>query len=702
MRRKLFLFAVILTGAVFLITGFYPDIWVPKAADEDKAVSVHEGRIINIRDKTDHYVIEIQDERGFRVRINYYESIEAPWDYIGCRIVYKSKLNYGDPARNPHCFNYRRYLRSADVYLTGTVRSFNIKEQIRNPYVRYLSFLAEIRSNFEKRLPISSRGMIMGMLFGDTAGIDEEVYDDFKRNGTAHILAVSGLHIGLLFSVYERITGGKTSKMGTVILAFMMYSYGTLAFWSPSVIRAEMMILMKTAARIKELRYDSLTAMSVAAVFLMIRNPYVIYGIGFQMSFLAIISINIVSSKLPDKIPKSLSQTISVNLSMILYQAYVFNYISPFAVLINLPVLYAAGIAIPAAFCSFALYAVSYALGRGIVAAFIMIPASSVTEMMVWLNSFLTFGGRNSWDIISPPAFIPALVTGAMLFLCSEYSGILRLRGLSGKTALIMLIIVSSSFLSYVMLYEPVGRDEIVFVDVGQGACTHIRAGSLNALIDGGGNRDRNVGEKVLKPYLLKNSVRSVDLSLATHEDIDHIKGLEELADCFKADKPLKMCSAGKRFDITDDIHIDVLWPLEHKENTQKNENSSVFMIDYQGIKVMVTGDLDMEGEKNMIRYYDSIGRGDLLKADVLNVGHHGSHNSTSDELLDAVSPTIAVIQVGRNNYGHPREEVLERLRNHGIKIFRNDKMGAVGLDLDDKNVMHTIKSVHVMIGDGC
>ena len=142
----------------------------------------------------------------------------------------------------------------------------------------------------------------MGMLFGDTSGIDEEVYDDFRKNGTAHVLAVSGLHIGLLYSIYEKLTGGRTHAAGTVILAFMMYSYGTLSLWSPSVLRAEIMIGMKTAARISGLRYDSLTAMSAAAVFLMVRNPYVIYGIGFQMSFLAILSIDTVK-KIHEKLP---------------------------------------------------------------------------------------------------------------------------------------------------------------------------------------------------------------------------------------------------------------------------------------------------------------------------------------------------------------------------------------------------------------
>ncbi|MBR5740161.1 MAG: DNA internalization-related competence protein ComEC/Rec2, partial [Firmicutes bacterium] len=106
----------------------------------------------------------------------------------------------------------------------------------------------------------------------------------------------------------------------------------------------------------------------------------------------------------------------------------------------------------------------------------------------------------------------------------------------------------------------------------------------------------------------------------------------------------------------------------------------SVFMVDYKGIRVLIMGDLDTEGEREMIRRYAEEGKLSQLKADVLSVGHHGSRYSTSEELLDTVDPSIAVIQVGRNNYGHPSKEVLEKLNRRGITVLRNDISGAIGL----------------------
>ncbi len=701
MRRKLFLFAVIITVAAFFAAEAFPDIFVPSEAAADEKICEHEGRVLSVREKNGYHVIIIDDFRGFRVRTLLYDGPEDTWSLTGRRIRYRTRLSAGDPARNPHCFDKRKYIRSCGIFLTGTLSRYDADPIPDGYMMKYSHLLAGIRHEFEKRLPESCRGMMTGMLFGDTSGVSEDVYEDFRRNGTAHILAVSGLHIGLLYSIYEKLSGGKSGLLSTVILGFLMYSYGTLTLWSPSVVRAEMMISMKTAAKIKELRYDSLTAMSLAAVFLIAKNPYVIYGTGFQMSFLAIISINVLSGKLPEKIPESLTQAVSVNISMILYQAYVFNYVSPFAVLINIPVLYAAGIAIPAAFGTFTIFALTSAIYKGVMLPLFLIPASSVTELMVWINTFLANGGRSSFDTVSPPAVITVSILGVFLFLCTEYAGVLSIRKQTKKTLLIIAFILLLSLTAGLIIYEPIGHDEIVFVDVGQGACTHIRADGMNVLIDGGGNRDYNVGEKILKPYLLKNGTGKVDLSLATHEDMDHIKGLTELSECFDAEPPVIKAEAGRKYPVSDKTSITVLWPPEAAESKQGNEVSSVFMIDYDGIRVLVTGDLDMQGEKNMITYYRERKMENILKADILNVGHHGSAGSTSDELLDAVSPSAAVIQVGKNNYGHPKKEVLERLENHGVKVYRNDRMGAVGIDLSEADGETFIKEVHVMIDEG-
>ena len=700
MRRKLFLMAAVLTGAVFIILSFFPDLAVPRTVSGDSGMTDHKGTVLSVRFKSDHFIMIIDDERGFKIRLNYYGEQDA-YNALGCSISYLAELAPGDNARNPHCFDYRKYLRSEGVYLTGTLKDWEVIDTTPGIRLKYRVFLQRIRLGFENILPEKSRGMIMGMLFGDTGAIPDEVYDDFRRNGTAHILAVSGLHIGILYSIYEKLTGGRRGSAKFILLIFIMFTYGELSLWRPSVIRAELMILMKETARIKELRYDSLTAMSAAAVLMIALNPYVIYGTGFQMSFLAIISINILSKNLPEKIPKSLSQTISVNLAMIFYQAYVFNYISPLAVLINVPVLYLAEIAIPLAFTGLVIYTAADLLGgiREGIEQVIIMPASSVSELMVKINSLLSMKGMSAVDVISPPQPLVIMALMGMFFICSEYAGILKLRNKTTSIRRILICLILASLMAGILTYEPMSRDEIVFVDVGQGACTHIRCGSADCLIDGGGSRTRDLGKTTLKPYLLKNGARDCDLALATHEDMDHIKGLEELEQDMKVRSFIKGSLKGVTYRMSKDVYIETLWPPEIRDkDKQENEESSVFMIHYGSVRILVVGDLDKDGEHAMADYYSGLGQEGKLRADVLNIGHHGSKTSTSGEFLDRVKPRLAVIQVGRNNYGHPSEEVLKRLEERGITVLRNDLSGAVGLDIRRRGGTWEIASVHTML----
>ena len=138
------------------------------------------------------------------------------------------------------------------------------------------------------------------------------------------------------------------------------------------------------------------------------------------------------------------------------------------------------------------------------------------------------------------------------------------------------------------------------------------------------------------------------------------------------------------RINITDDVYIEPIWPLRGARGDvdidDPNENNMVYMVNYRGVKIMVTGDLLEEDELEMIEHYKGT---DVLDCDILKVAHHGSKSSSSEELLDAVTPEIAVIQVGLHNfYGHPHPQTLERLAERGIEVYRTDTNGAVGIDI--------------------
>lgn len=177
------------------------------------------------------------------------------------------------------------------------------------------------------------------------------------------------------------------------------------------------------------------------------------------------------------------------------------------------------------------------------------------------------------------------------------------------------------------------------------------------------GSEKYNIGEKVLKPYLLKNGYKCIDLAFATHLHTDHYLGLTQLSECFPVGDILTRGKAGNRILIGEEQWIEILWPLEETtddEEAEENENSMVFMLHDRGLKALITGDLTAEGEKLMLKTYAGTGK---LAADVLKVAHHGSAYSTTDEFLEAVNPRLAVISVGQNNYGHPSEMIIEKMQ---------------------------------------
>ncbi len=692
MRRKCFVFLII----VLLILVCLHQAGVPLRMREipaDEKEVEYIGKIVRIQEKMDKYSLRVKllKRNGTAVSfceealLSYRGEVSCAEELLNTVIVFRAKLCDAQTARNPHCFNYRDYLKSCGIGKTASVNSLRPLQATYTPKEKYERFLYKARNEFLNDTGEDAKGIVAGVLFGDTTYLQEEVYDEFRSNGTAHILAVSGLHIGILYGIYKKIAGKRRSLAALLLLATMLFTYGTLSMWSTSALRAILMIGISTVGRYTDRRYDMLTGMSVAALILIVQNPYIIFGSGFQMSFLAIASIAFFRPIIPRKIPESLAAAIAVNFGLLFYQTDVFNYISLVSLVVNIPIIFLTGYFVPIALLGFA------ASLFGIYTVPLQAVAEGFALMLTKVNGFSTLGGFSSVDVPSLPKGVTLFLLCALFFLASETFLIYRHRKEKKKIGAAFILILSLSLAAEAFSYSEITHDQIVFVDVGQGDCIHLRAGRKNILIDGGGKIEYNTGKRTLKPYLLKNGAGKIDAALATHLHTDHYKGLTELQECMRVEKLYKEMTAGSTLKITDNIRIETLWPLEIKEeNAQdENKNCSVFMIYYDKYKIMVTGDLDSEGEREMIRYYGNSGR---LRADVLKIGHHGSKTSTCEEFLKCVSPKIAVVQVGKNTYGHPASETLQRLEKQGCMLFRNDWDGAIGLCLKEESIqIHTV-----------
>ena len=240
------------------------------------------------------------------------------------------------------------------------------------------------------------------------------------------------------------------------------------------------------------------------------------------------------------------------------------------------------------------------------------------------------------------------------------------------------------------------GKTKVVFFDVGQGNSVFIKAPNGNqVLIDGGPGSQvlGKLGEQM--PFF----DREIDVVILTHPDADHLNGLIDVLKNYQVDEVIDTCiedpgkgymewkklieekkinhlcaQAGQKIKLADNVELDVLFPfvsLEGLKFSNTNDSSIVMELVSNDSEILLTGDAEVKTE------YQLINSGINLRAQILQVGHHGSKSSSSQEFLEAINPEMAVIQVGANNrYGHPVQEVLDRLKSISAKIFRTDESG--------------------------
>lgn len=702
MRRKIIIIVFIVVMAAAVLTGNSQG----RDWDSNKTDSFGlrlTGHVVAIAQKDfDSFSLEVeplfvgtQEEfSGKNILITYRGVLTEPWKILHQDIEFFSVLERPSPARNPNCFDYRLYLQSKGIDFIGTIKNFTLKKsQEKNVFEIIDIELSKMRWNFQRKIPKEARGILMGILFGEKYYLDDETIEIFRENGTAHLLTVSGLHVGIFYSLYSALSKKhRQSKILKLIFAVVLLFYGALSSWSPSVVRAVAMILLSMAGECFDLRYDMLTALSLVTTVSVLRNPFVIYNPSFQMSCMAVISIAVIMPVLPKKIPESIRLCMAANIGLLLYQMYQFNFISLVAIVANIPMTLLIGYILPMSMVYFLL--VSFA--SSVILAGISPIFEGFSIMLVKVNEWVNFGGIRGLDVVSPPLFLCLLIGAAIIFISSETFYLLKSKRKIKTIVLIAALFLGTGLMISESSKTPISEDDIVFIDVGQGDGIHIRAGDSNVLVDGGGAGEYlsyNVGRNTLKPYFLKNGVSKIDLAVVTHKHRDHYQGIMELEESFYIGKIKSELTAGDRIDMGKDIYIDVLWPLRIDDRRGQDDNSrcSVFMLNYDGIRVLITGDLDSEGEKQMLAHYGGTGK---LRADVLKVGHHGSKSSTTDEFIDEVNPKCAVIQVGKNNYGHPSPLVIEKLVKKGIMVYRNDRDGAVGISVNDGTMVF-----HKMIG---
>ncbi len=251
------------------------------------------------------------------------------------------------------------------------------------------------------------------------------------------------------------------------------------------------------------------------------------------------------------------------------------------------------------------------------------------------------------------------------------------------------------------------------FLDVGQGdACVLQLPSGKVCVIDTGGKlttQNDDMGRRVLLPYLRSQGIQQIDILLLTHPDEDHTGGAETLLKQFpihtlilntaepspilqtlhtianERKVSVRYAHAGEWIDFQDGVEMHILAPSPTLFTAKDNNKSLVLQVKYRKTSLLLTGDAEREEEE------DLIARKVPLGANLLKVGHHGSHTSTSAEFLTAVHPQIAILSAGKNNrFGHPHPEVVERLSKAHVQTYRTDQHGAITCDSDGESLTCT------------
>jgi len=637
-----------------------------------------------------------------------------PEEFLGKRVEVSGILEEPEPNRNPKLFNYKLYLKSQKInsMLYGSIDQLKFLES-QNSIPKLVGQLRhKIITNSYKIMSEKESGILLGILFGQKDYVDDEVNQSFQEVGVAHILAVSGLNVGIVYLFMNRLLKGITLHFRTIIIVLALFVHMMITGNTPSVARATFMILMYILSQFFDRKYDSISAIFFAALIMLIVNPIQLMMTGFQLSFLAVLSIALlykpILSKMkyiPEYWAELIAVTIAAQIGILPITVYYFNIISPWAPLVNLPIVIILGYLVPVGMLVILISFFSIGVA-GFLGYFLQIGVVLMTKIAEFAG-YLPF---SVLKMVSPSAFTTAVfylviilsLLSKQYFVKAKYS---KRNYIFALLAIYIIVQMGRSIIPDKM--------ELTFLDVGQGDCSIIRTpGGQTVLIDGGGNREGgfDVGEKILVPYLLKNGIRKIDLIFISHFHKDHMGGLisvlenmktetliigeqpertEEydliLSKCKEKNVKVQVMSVGETVILEKDMSFKVLHPSDSLITNSRddiNNNSLVVLMEYKNMRTLFTGDIEAEAESHIVQNYPD------LKVDILKIPHHGSKNSSSQELLDLLEPRIAVIQVGRNNFGHPDETVLEKLENRNISLYRNDLNGAIIITISGEKVI--------------
>lgn len=561
----------------------------------------------------------------------------------------------------------------------------------------YPSLLRQkVKEILKSCFPEDTCAFAKALLLGDTYDLDYETLTAFKVSGIRHIVAISGLHISIFYSMVSLLTF-KRRYLTAIVGIPVLFLFAAVAGFTPSVTRACIMVWLMMLATAFHREYDGGTALAFAALVMLLVNPYVITSAGFQLSVAAVAGIYLFSGSIREWMKgflgkgkgKSISArlnrwfcgSLSVSLGAMSLTtplcAWYFGTVSLVGVLTNLLTLWITSI-----------------IFYGIIAVCVLNPlstalASGLARIISWCIRYVLLCAKILGKIPLAAVYTKSIYITLWLILFYVLLGLFLLRKKKHPLRLICAGVVSLCLALLCSWIEPL-MDEcrVTVLDVGQGQCILLQSEGRTYLVDCGGTNSEDAADMAAET-LLSQGISRLDGIILTHYDTDHCGGIPYLLTRVDTDA-LFLPDVGDEMGeemaalvqsgiirVWDDLSltfgegkIQIFGPIY---SGATNENSLCVLFETENCAILITGDRTSFGERMLLR------ENSLPQVDLLVAGHHGSKTSTSPELLAAVQPWVVAISVGENNgYGHPSPEVLQRLEEFGCAVYRTDQDGTI------------------------
>ncbi len=669
----------------------------------------------------------------------------------GRQVTLTGVLQQPQDKRNPGGFNYRAYLaRQGIVGIIDAKGLLRIGEQ--GGFLP-LSWIEALRIRTERVIdhiyttsgtiePSLHAQLLKGILLGKRSDLPTETLDIFRNSGTFHVLAVSGLHVGLVamfcylgFSCFRL-----PQKVICLLTIAAVLIYACLIGFRPSVFRASLMAILFLFATLMDRDADLFNLLAFAALVLLLLNPLQMWDVGFQLSFIAVAAIVYFVPKMEkplrrlweneDGSPSEGSVSVLTRFRHRVVKWLVLSYLVTLAAQIGTTPLigyhffraYPLGLIVG----PFAVGLVSLIVAVGMASVcvgFIWLPLTALLALFnhaiisVFLGLIGIFG--QTWGIVklTPPT------VGVFVLYIAFFLGIAHWRYVYRHWRIASLIGLSVlAICVWDTAFHEKGRLlEVVTLDVGQGDAAFIRfPDNRTLLIDGGIQRsyydpkkqrwvDYDVGKRVIEPYLDFRGIRRLDMVVLTHPDIDHGGGLGHILENFEVgrvlgisdmplnsethrrlhaivnanDIPYAFPFAGK-IELTPTATLNLLHPMDAASTNlldqDRNDDSLVMKLTYGEVDILFTGDIGKQAETRLIA------SGQDLRSEILKVPHHGSRTSSSAAFIRAVEPRYAIFSLGQSSqYQFPHADVVARYRARGCVQLRTDTAAAITLRTDGK-----------------